>query len=69
MTYVSAVCLTGCGVIQPTVKWPLYSPPTMLESLEGACQKFQYGGNSDDSLRLFVLWNLSFLRIIWIFTV
>jgi len=25
-------------------------PPTILESLEGACQKFQYGGNSGDSL-------------------
>jgi len=23
-------------------------PPTILESLEGACQKFQYGGNSGD---------------------
>jgi len=44
-------------------------PPTILESLEGACQKFQYGGNSGDSLRLFVLWKLSFLRLRWIFTV
>jgi len=26
------------------------SPPTILESLEGACQKFQYGGCSGDSV-------------------
>jgi len=31
------------------------APPTILESLEGACQNFQYGGNSGDSLRMFVL--------------
>jgi len=27
-----------------------YAPPTILESLEATCQKFQYGGNSGDSL-------------------
>jgi len=31
------------------LQWPL-PPPTILESLESACQKFQYGGSSGDSL-------------------
>jgi len=54
--------------MQPDIP-DIESPPTILESLEGACRKFQYGGNSADSLRLFVLWKFSFLRFRWIFTV